>query len=293
MASVEELHAAGAERLSTLRSLGVTTVEIKSGYGLDVETELSMLRVARALGAQSGVTVKTTLLAAHAVPPEFAADRHAYLDLVCEEVIPRAAEEGLADMADAFCESIAFSVPECRRVLETAAQYGLALRLHADQLEDGGGAALAASLGALSADHLEYASVEGIEAMASAGTTAVLLPGAFHVLRETTAPPVDVMRSAGVPMVVASDLNPGTSPVLSPLLAMSLACTHFRLTPAEALAGMTRWAAPVVGFDDRGRLAEGQRADIACWDVDDPAELAYWMGANPCRVVINGGVPVV
>lgn len=290
-ASDDELTGSARRRLETLVAHGVTTVEIKSGYGLDVETELRMLRVARSVGADAGLTVRTTLLAAHALPPEFAGDREAYLDLVCDEVIPRVAEEGLADMADAFCESIAFSPAECRRVLEVAAAHGMALRLHADQLEDGGGAALSASLGALSADHLEYASPEGVAAMARAGTAAVLLPGAFHVLRETTAPPVEAMRSLGVPMVVATDLNPGTSPVLSPLLAMSLACNHFRLTPAEALAGMTREAAPVIGLDDRGQLAEGLRADIVCWDVEDPAELAYWMGANPCRVVIIGGMP--
>lgn len=291
-ASEEDLRRSAAKRLATLVAHGVTTVEIKSGYGLDVETELRMLRVARTLGDEASVTVKTTLLAAHALPPEFTADRNGYLDLVCQEVIPRAASYDLADMADAFCESIAFSVEECRRVLEAAAAHGMALRLHADQLADGGGAALAATLNARSADHLEYASAEGIQAMAAAGTTAVLLPGAYHVLRETTAPPVDLMRSLGVPMAVASDLNPGTSPVVSPLVAMSLACTHFRLTPAEALAGMTRVAAPVLGLDDRGRIAEGLRADIAGWDVEDPAELAYWIGANPCRVVINGGTPV-
>ncbi len=290
-ASEEELTRSARRRLDTLMAHGVTTVEIKSGYGLDVETELRMLRVARRVGAAAGLTARTTLLAAHALPPEFAGDRDAYLDLVCDEVIPRVAEDGLADMADAFCESIAFSSAECRRVLEVAASHGMALRLHADQLEDGGGAELAASLEALSADHLEYASPEGIAAMARAGTAAVLLPGAYHVLRETTAPPVEAMRSQGVPMVVATDLNPGTSPVLSPLLAMSLACNQFRLTPAEALAGMTREAAPVIGLDDRGRLAEGLRADIVCWDVEDPAELAYWIGANPCRVVIIGGVP--
>lgn len=288
-ASYDDLLASGRARVATLVAHGTTTVEIKSGYGLDVETESRMLRVARALGSGCRVTVRTTLLAAHALPPEFADHREEYLELVCRELIPLVADEGLADMADAFCESIAFSADECRRVLETASEHGMGLRLHADQLEDGGGAALAASLDALSADHLEYAAPDGLRAMAEAGTTAVLLPGAYHVLRETRPPPVDLMRELGVPMAVATDLNPGSSPVVSPLLAMSLACTHFLLTPAEALAGMTRCAAPVLGLEDRGRLAEGLRADIACWDVEDPAELAYWLGANPCRVVVSGG----
>lgn len=288
-ASHEELLASGQRRLAVLIDHGVSTVEIKSGYGLDVETELRMLRVARALGERSGATVSTTLLAAHALPPGYRDDRAGYLDMVCSELIPEAAASGLADAADAFCESIAFSVDECERVLEVAADHGLALRLHADQLEDGGGAGLAARLGARSADHLEYASDEGIEAMADAGTAAVLLPGAYHVLRETTAPPVPLMRGCRVPMVVATDLNPGTSPLLSPLLAMSLACTHFRLTPEEALAGMTREAAPVLGYTDRGRLETGLRADVALWAMDDPAELAYWLGANPCRGVLSAG----
>lgn len=289
-ADEETLLESGGRRLATMVDHGVTTVEIKSGYGLDVATELRMLQVARTLGRETGVTVATTLLAAHALPPEFADDRSGFLDMVCGELIPEAADSGLADMADAFCESIAFSVEECRRVLEAAGDHGLALRLHADQLEDGGGATLAAELGARSADHLEYASAEGVAAMAEAGTAAVLLPGAYHVLREDTPPPIQAFRAAGVPMAVATDLNPGTSPVLSPVAAMSLACTHFRLTPEEALAGMTRLAAPVLGLSDRGRLEEGLRADLACWDVDDPAELAYWIGANPCRAVIAEGV---
>lgn len=288
-ASEEELTSSGQRRLAVLMAHGVTTVEIKSGYGLDVETELRMLRVARALAETSGVTVSTTLLAAHAVPVEYRKDRAGFIDMVCSELIPEAASTGLADAADAFCESIAFTVGECERVLRTAADHGLALRLHADQLEDGGGAGLAARLDARSADHLEFASAEGIQAMADAGTAAVLLPGAYHVLRQRTSPPVPLMRGSGVPMVVATDLNPGTSPVVSPLLAMSLACTHFRLTPEEALAGMTREAAPVLGYDDRGRLEPGMRADVALWAMDEPAELCYWLGANPCRGVVSGG----
>lgn len=283
------LTGSASARLATMVDHGVTTVEVKSGYGLDVETELRMLRVARALEDLAGVTVVTTLLGAHALPPEFEGDREGFLDLVCGELVPEAARSGLADMADAYCESIAFTVSECERVLRTAADHGLELRLHADQLADGGGAMLAARLGARSADHLEYASREGIGAMAEAGTAAVLLPGAYHVLREERAPDIETMRGEGVRIAVATDLNPGTSPVVSPLVAMGLACTCFRLTPAEALAGMTREAAAVLGLEDRGALREGLRADVACWDVRDPAELAYWIGVNPCRAVISAG----
>lgn len=288
-ADEEALAAASSPRLATMVDHGATTVEIKSGYGLDVETELRMLRVARRIGRREGVSVTTTLLGAHALPPEYEADREGYLDLVCSEMIPAATASGLADAADAFCESIAFTADECERVLRTAADHGLALRLHADQLTDGGGAALAARLGARSADHLEHTSEEGVAAMAAAGTAAVLLPGAYHVLRERQPPPVEAIRRCGVSMVVATDLNPGTSPVVSPLAAMSLACVHFRLTPEEALVGMTREAAPVLGLQDRGRLEVGLRADVACWAIDDPAELAYWIGANPCRGVVSGG----
>lgn len=289
-ASMEELVASGAGRLARMIDQGLTTVEIKSGYGLDLETEIRMLRAAREIRERSGVTVRGTILGAHAVPPEYRDDRTGYLDMVCDELIPAVVEEGLAHAVDAFCESIAFSVEECERVLDAGAERGLSLRLHADQLEDGGGAALAARMGARSADHLEHASEEGMAAMAAAGTAAVLLPGAYLTLRETSPPPVDAMRREGVAMVVATDLNPGTSPLVSPLLAMNLACTLFRLTPEEALAGMTRRAAPVLGLEDRGRLEPGLRADIACWTMESPAELAYWMGANPCRAVICGGV---
>lgn len=289
-ASMEELVASGAARLARMIDQGLTTVEIKSGYGLDLETEIRMLRAAREIRERSGVTVRGTILGAHAVPPEYRDDRTGFLDMVCDELIPAVVEEGLAHAVDAFCESIAFSVEECERVLHAGAERGLSLRLHADQLEDGGGAALAARMGARSADHLEHASEEGVAAMAAAGTAAVLLPGAYLTLRETSPPPVDAMRREGVAMVVATDLNPGTSPLVSPLLAMNLACTLFRLTPEEALAGMTRRAAPVLGLEDRGRLEPGLRADIACWTMESPAELAYWMGANPCRAVICGGV---
>lgn len=285
-----ELFDEALKRLDALIDGGCTTVEVKSGYGLDVETELRMLRVARALGEERGVSVTTTLLGAHALPPEFADDRAGYVELVCNEMIPEAASAGLADAVDAFCEGIAFTPAECRQVLTAGRAHGLAARLHADQLSDGGGAALAAEVGARSADHLEYTSLDGVSAMASAGVAAVLLPGAWYFLRETTKPPIDAFRAAGVPMVVATDLNPGSSPVASPLMAMNLASVCFGLTPAEALAGMTRQAAPVVGHDDRGVIRVGARADVACWAVGGPEELSYWIGANPSTAVIAGGV---
>lgn len=285
----DELRSAAHRRLAGLIDDGCTTVEVKSGYGLDVRTELDMLRVARSLGDETGASVSTTLLGAHALPPEFADDRVGYLDLVCNEMIPAAAEEGIADAVDAFCEGIAFTVDECRRVLTAGTDRGLAARLHADQLSDTGGAALAAEVGARSADHLEYTSAAGVAAMARAGVAAVLLPGAWYFLRETTRPPIDAFRAEGVPMVVATDLNPGSSPVSSPLMALNLACVCFGLTPAEALVGMTRAAAPVLGYDDRGTLRVGARADLACWAIDGPEELSYWIGASPSTAVIAGG----
>lgn len=285
-----ELFNRARRRLDRLVDGGCTTVEVKSGYGLDVETELRMLRVARRLGRESGVSVSTTLLGAHAIPADFEGDRDGYVDLVCEEMIPRAAEEGLADAVDAFCEGIAFTAEECRRVLEAGRGVGMAGRLHADQLSDTGGAALAAAVGARSADHLEYTSAAGVAAMARAGVAAVLLPGAWYFLQERTKPPVEAFREAGVPIVVASDLNPGSSPVTAPRMALNLACVCFGLTPGEALAGMTRLAAPVLGFEDRGMIRVGLRADLACWAVDGPEELAYWIGADPSTAVIAGGV---
>jgi imidazolonepropionase len=289
-ASDEELTASGRRRLQLLARRGVTTVEIKSGYGLDVETELRMLRVARALGPETGVRVQTTFLGAHALPPEFREDREGYVRLVCDEMIPAVAAEGLAGVVDAFCEEIAFTVEECDRVFQAAEAHGMAVRLHADQRTDQGGAALAARHHARSADHLEHAGVDGVRAMAEAGTVAVLLPGAAHFLRDTTVPPVDAFRTHGVPMAVATDLNPGSSPLLDPVLALSLACTLFRLTPEEALAGMTRVAARVLGMEDEiGTLEVGKRGDLAVWDVAHPAELSYWMGAASCRAVARGG----
>jgi imidazolonepropionase len=288
-ASEEDLIRSAETRLVELMAHGVTTVEVKSGYGLDVETELRMLRVARALDQRHAVDVSTTLLGAHALPPEFSGDRQGYVDLVCTEMIPAAAKHGLADAVDAFCEGIAFTPEECARVLDTGAEHGLGVRLHADQLSDLGGAALAAHHRARSADHLEYTSEASVEAMASAGTTAVLLPGAYFFLGESQTPPIASFREHGVPMAVATDLNPGSSPVRSPLLAMSMASVLFGLTPEEAVAGMTRCAAPVLGLTDRGVLEAGARADLACWLVDQPAELAYWMGGNPCTAVVQAG----
>lgn len=288
-ASDAALYDSAAGRLQDLSSEGVTTVEIKSGYGLDTEQELRMLSIARLLADRHPVTVSTTLLAAHALPEAYAGRREAYVDLVCDETIPRAAAAGLADAVDAFCEGIAFTPAECARVLTAGAAAGLPGRLHADQLSDLGGAALAARCGARSADHLEYASTQGIAAMARAGTTAVLLPGAFHFLGETTRPPIDSMRRHGVALAVATDLNPGSSPVRSLVSAMHLACVRFGLTPEEALAGATRNAAPVLGLDDRGMVRAGLRADLAAWDVGDPAELSYWLGGRPCRAVVQGG----
>jgi imidazolonepropionase len=276
-ASVEDLEAAALRRLETLHRRGVTTVEVKSGYGLDVESEMKMLSVGRRLGASSGLTVQTTLLGAHALPPEHLKDRTAYLRLVRDEMIPMAAERGLADAVDAFCEGIAFTPEECAAVLETARAAGMAVRLHADQLSDLGGAALAARLGARTADHLEHTAEEGVRAMAEAGTVAVLLPGAAHFLRDDHKPPVEAFR-----------LNA----LLDPGMALSLACLLFRLTPEEALAGMTRHGARALGLSEElGTLEAGKRADLALWSVDHPAELSYWMGSDSCwRVVLGGRV---
>jgi len=289
-ATDEELFSGASKRLSTLGSFGVTTVEVKSGYGLDVETELRMLRVARGLGVEHPVTVRTTFLGAHALAPEYAGDRSGYIDLVCETMIPKLIDEGLADGIDAFCEGIAFTPEECERVFAVGTQHGLPIRVHADQLSDSGGAALAARVGAVSADHLEYASEAGIQAMAKSGTSAVLLPGAFYFLGEEQVPPVDALRLHGVPIAIATDLNPGSSPINSPLTAMNMACVLFGLSPEEALCGMTRSAAKVLGMSgDRGVLRAGSCADLVVWDIDHPSELSYWIGGNPCDAVVQAG----
>lgn len=286
-ASDAELLRTALARADALIARGVTTVEIKSGYGLDTDTERRMLRVARAVGAARPLTVRTSFLGAHAVPPGTDAD--AYLDAVCLPTLHAAHAEGLVDAVDGFCEGIAFTPAQIDRLFTAAHALGLPVKLHAEQLSNLGGAALAARHGALSADHLEYLDAEGVAAMAAAGTVAVLLPGAFHTLRETQAPPVAALRAAGVPMAVATDCNPGSSPLTDPLLALNMACTLFRLTPMEALAGMTRHAARALGLADRGTLAPGQRADLCLWDVAHPAELAYRLGWTPLHRRIVGG----
>jgi len=279
-ASDDDLLAQSLPRARSLLADGVTTLEVKSGYGLDLDSEAKMLRVARRIGSELGIDVRTTFLGAHAVPPEFSGRQSDYVDELCIHLLPAIARDGLADAVDAFCESIAFTPSETRRVFETARAYGLPVKLHADQLSDLGGAALAAEFGALSADHLEYANEAGVAAMAAAGTVAVMLPAAFYALRETRLPPIDQFRAHGVRLAVASDVNPGTSPLLSLRLAMNMACTLFRLTPEEALRGVTTNAARALGLADRGTLAAGQRADLVVWNIDHPAELCYWLGGN-------------
>ncbi len=281
-ANEEALIAASLPRLDALITEGVTTLEAKSGYGLDRDAELCQLRATKALVRHRPVNVRTTYLGAHAIPPEFTADRSAYLDLVCDEMIPRIAAEGLADAVDVFCERVAFSPSETERVLAAAQAAGLARKVHADQLSDTGGAALAARFGALSADHLEYTSEGGAAAMAAAGTVAVLLPGAYYFLREKQAPPVAHLRRHKVPMAVATDSNPGSSPLTSLLLTMNMAATLFRLTIEECLAGVTREAARALGIlGQAGTLEPGKSCNLAIWDIEHPAELVYRIGFNP------------
>jgi imidazolonepropionase len=285
-----ELLGAALPRLDCFLREGVTTIEIKSGYGLDTASELKMLRVARRLGEIRPIAVATSFLGAHALPGEYAGRQGDYVDLVCDEMLPAVAASGLADAVDAFCETIAFTPDETARIFTVATGLGLRVKLHADQLADLGGAALASRFGALSADHLEYISADSVRAMAASGTVAVLLPGANYFLREKQVPPIAAFREAGVPIALASNCNPGSAPVLSLLLMLSMAATLFRLTPEEALAGVTRNAARALGLADRGVLAIGKRADLALWDIAEPAELAYWIGRNPCRCVVQGGV---
>jgi len=286
-ASEDELYRVAAARLRTLRDGGVTTVEIKSGYGLSFEDEARCLRVARRLGG-TGVTVRTTSLAAHALPPEFEGRADDYIEAVCQW-LPRWHAQGLVDAVDAFCERIAFSTAQVERVFAAAAALGLPVKLHAEQLSDSGGAQLAARFKALSCDHIEWLSDAGVAAMRDAGCVAMLLPGAFHFLRETKLPPIAALREAGVPLAVSTDHNPGTSPTLSLPLMIHLACVDFRLTPEEAVRGATVHAARALGLADRGTLAVGHRADFALWDHEHPRELAYWFGHPACRGTIVAG----
>ena len=289
-ASEDELLAQSLPRARALLADGVTTLEIKSGYGLELDAERRMLRVARRIGETLGVHVQTSFLGLHALPPEYRDRRDDYVDLVCNTLLPALANEGLVDAVDAFCEGIGFTRAETQRAFEHARQLGLRVKLHAEQLSDLDGAALVAEFAGLSADHLEYLSDSGIQAMARAGTVAVLLPGAFYALRETQLPPISALRSHGVPIAIATDCNPGTSPLLSLRLAANMACTLFRLTPEEALRGITVNAARALGLHDRGTLAVGKRADLVVWNAKQPAELCYWIGGGLVRQVRIGGV---
>ncbi|MDP9933563.1 imidazolonepropionase [Variovorax paradoxus] len=289
-ADEDTLFREAAPRLEQLLADGVCAIEIKSGYGLSLEHERKQLRVARRLGETYGVTVRTTFLGAHALPPEYAGRSADYIDLVCDQMLPALAAERLVDAVDVFCERIAFSLEETEQVFKAAKALGLPVKLHAEQLSDMGGAALAARYGALSCDHIEHLSAEGIEAMRQSGTVAVLLPGAYYTLRDTHLPPIEALRAAGVPMAVSTDHNPGTSPALSLLLMMNMACTLFRLTVPEALAGVTVHAARALGLSStHGVIAEGMPANFVLWNVREAAELAYWFGQRPVRCVVRQG----
>ncbi len=289
-ASEEALLAAALPRVDRLIAEGVGTIEIKSGYGLDVEIEMRMLRVARRIGEVRPINVKATFLGAHALPAEFSGKADAYIDMVCNEALPKAAAKGLVDAVDAFCEGIAFSPEQVARVFKTAAVLGLPVKIHAEQLSNLGGTAMAAGFSALSADHLEYLDEDGVRAMAAANTVAVILPGAFYVLRETKLPPVDLFREHNVPVALATDSNPGSSPVTSLLLILNMACTLFRMTPEEALAGVTCNAAAALGLQgSHGEIAPGKIANLAVWDIEHPAELSYNIGLNPLHMRIWQG----
>ena len=288
-ADPENLFADALKRVDALIAEGVTVIEVKSGYGLDQDTELKMLRVARQISASRPVEVRTSFLGAHAVPPEFSDHADAYIDTVCIPTLRAAHAEGLVDAVDGFCEGIAFDSDQITRVFDVARELGLPVKLHAEQLSHMGGAQLAAGYGALSADHVEYATEADAQAMAQAGTVAVLLPGAFYTLRETKSPPVEAFRTHGVPMALATDCNPGSSPLTSLLLAINMGCTLFRLTPLEALLGVTTHAATALGLKDRGRIVPGALADLCVWDVQHPAELAYRIGFNPLHARIFRG----
>jgi len=288
-ASVSELIAGALLRLDALIAEGVSTVEVKSGYGLDIETELRMLRVARMLEHHRNVTIKTSFLGAHAVPIEYLGRDDAFIEEVCIPALRAAHADGLVDAVDAFCEGVAFQPDQVARVFDVAKELGLPVKIHAEQLSNLGGAKMAVGYGALSADHIEYLDEAGVAAMAVAGTVAVILPGAFYTLREKQAPPIEMLRKYDVPMAVATDANPGSSPMTSILLAMNMASTLFRVTPEEAFAGTTRVAAKALSLNDRGVIAVGMRADLAVWDAETPAELVYRIGFNPLHKRIFGG----
>ncbi|RZI75666.1 MAG: imidazolonepropionase [Variovorax sp.] len=289
-ASEDELFASASTRLRNLLAEGVCAIEIKSGYGLALEHERKQLRVARRLGEAHGVTVRTTFLGAHALPPEYTGRSEDYIDHVCNDMLPALAAEGLVDAVDVFCERIAFSLDETERVFKAAQALGLPVKLHAEQLSDMGGASLAARYGALSCDHIEHLSQAGIDAMKAAGTVAVLLPGAYYTLRDTQLPPIAALRAAGVPMAVSTDHNPGTSPALSLLLMVNMACTLFRLTVPEAIDGVTRHAARALGLQaTHGAIEVGMPANFVLWNVREAAELAYWFGQRPVRTVVRQG----
>lgn len=292
VASEDELFAQAVPRLQALLAEGVCAIEIKSGYGLSLEHERKQLRVARRLGEVFGVTVRTTFLGAHALPPEYAGRSQDYIDLVCNDMLPALAAEGLVDAVDVFCERIAFTLAETEQVFQAAQKLGIPVKLHAEQLSDMGGAALAARYGALSCDHIEHLSESGIAAMQAAGTVAVLLPGAYYTLRDTHVPPIQALRDAGVPMAVSTDHNPGTSPALSLLLMANMACTLFRLTVPEALAGITTHAARALGLQNsHGLIASGRPANFVLWPLADAAELAYWFGhQSACTIVRQGRI---
>ncbi|PKH28462.1 imidazolonepropionase [Shewanella sp. ALD9] len=285
-----ELFELGRQRLNALAREGVTTVEIKSGYGLNTETELKLLRVARELGEHHHIDISTTFLGAHAIPPEYKDNADVYIDLVINDMLPAVIAENLADAVDVFCENIAFNLEQTERVLTAAKQAGLQIKLHAEQLTNMGGSALAAKLGAKSVDHIEFLDEAGIKAISESGTCATLLPGAFYFLHETQLPPIDLLRQYKVPMVIASDFNPGSSPICSTLLMLNMACTLFKLTPEEALQGVTINAAKALGIDNNvGSITVGKQADFCLWDITTPAQLAYAYGVNLCKTVVKNG----
>lgn len=292
-ADEESLYVSAKNRLNALMNEGVTTVEIKSGYGLDIMNEVKMLRIARLLDEHHPVDVSTTFLGAHALPPEYQDDADGYIDLVCGPMMEAVVQQGLADSVDAFCESVGFNLSQTQRVFEAAKAHGLPVKLHAEQMSNLGGSEMAARFNAQSVDHIEYLDESGVKAIKAAGTTAVVLPGAYYFLRETQQPPIDLLRKHQVPMAIATDANPGSSPLCSLQLMMNMACTLFRMTPYEALAGVTINAAKALNISNKvGKLSMGMQADFVLWDIEHPAQLSYQFGVNPCQQVVKGGIVV-